>query len=58
MSELVKILMKRDNISEAEAKEMCRECADAIHDGEDPQDAMQDILGLEPDYFIDLMDFM
>lgn len=57
-SELISILMKRDNITETEAREMCIECAEAIQDGEDPQDAMQDVLGLEPDYFMDLMEFM
>lgn len=57
-SELISTLMHRDNISETEAREMCSECADAIMEGEDPQDAMQDILGLEPDYFMDLMEFM
>lgn len=57
-SELIKVLMQRDKITQTEAREMCRECADAIGEGEDPQDAMQDILGLEPDYFFDLMEFM
>lgn len=57
-SELISILMKRDNITETEAREMCIECAEAIQCGEDPQDAMQDVLGLEPDYFMDLLEFM
>ncbi len=57
-SELISTLMRRDNITETEARELCSECADAIMEGEDPQDAMQDILCLEPDYFFDLMEFM
>jgi len=57
-SELISILMKRDNITETEAREMCIECTEAIQDGEDPEDAMQDILGLEPDYFVDLLEFL
>lgn len=57
-SELISILMKRDNITETEAREMCIECTEAILEGEDPQDAMQDILGLEPDYFTDLLEFI
>lgn len=57
-SELITILMLRDSLTEREARELCKECAEAIHDGEDPQDAMQDVLGIEPDYFLDLMEFM
>lgn len=57
-SQLICDLMRRDNITESEAREMCEECAGAINDGEDPQDAMQDILGLEPDYFMDLTEFL
>lgn len=57
-SELITALMQREDITETEAREMCEECAQAIIDGDDPQDAMQDILGVEPDYFMDLMEFL
>lgn len=57
--EIKPVLMRRDNMSEAEAEEMI---ADAANDldrrlgkGEMPFDICQEWFGLEPDYLDDLM---
>lgn len=51
--ELIDLLMKRDNISREEAKEMIKECREAILEGDTY--AIQDILGLEDDYVFDIL---
>ena len=62
MNRVVQILMERDGLTEAEAKEQIREAReemlDAIHSGEDVQDIEEifaDCLGLEPDYLFDVL---
>ena len=59
MKEIVKILMRRDGISEEEAWDYVRECQEEInyvieHDGgiTEVEDVIADILGLEPDYMM------
>lgn len=59
MKEIVKILMRRDGISEEEAWNYVRECQEEInyvieHDGSitEVEDVIADILGLEPDYLM------
>lgn len=57
---VVKILMKRDEISAYEAIEWCEICHERLMEavdgsGEDPQDIIQEELGLEPDYLFDLI---
>lgn len=54
MNEIVKILMRRDNMTEEEAEETYAEAREAICDGEDPEEVLYD-LGLEPDYIFDLL---
>ena len=60
--ELVKLIAKRDGISENEAYEICEQCRrDILHaidkncDIEEVEDILMDWLGLEPDYLMDLM---
>ena len=53
MTELEQILMQRDGVTLAEAKEMISEARKAILNGED--DAMMDILGIEDDYIFDVL---
>ena len=62
MNRVGQILMERDGLTEAEAKEQIREAReemlDAIHSGEDVQDIediFADYLGLEPDYLFDVL---
>ena len=54
MSEIVRILMDRDEMTETEAKEVVAESRARIFDGEDPEEVLYD-LGLEPDYIFDLI---
>ena len=61
MNPVVKILMDRDGLSEDEAIVEVRECRramqDAIEENYEPEDVIQDMLGLEPDYLFDVLDF-
>jgi len=52
---LISVLMKRDNISEEEATKMIDYCKDLVAGGEDPYEVIQDELGLEPDYILELL---
>ena len=54
MSELKRILMERDEMTEAEADEQISEIRDLVYEGEDPEELLYDI-GLEPDYIFDLI---
>ena len=60
--DLVKLIAKRDGISENEAYEICEQCRhDILHaidkncGIEEVEDIFMDWLGLEPDYLMDLM---
>ena len=53
--EIVKILIKRDNISEEDAWELVKEVEEVISSAEylcQAEEAIFDILGLEPDYIM------
>lgn len=63
MDEIIKILMRRDGISENEARNLVEECRAAIQDAienaemyssfsvyDEVINIMEDFLGLEPDY--------
>lgn len=53
MSETMRILMERDGLSEAQAREQMDECREALFNGD--YDAIEDYLGLEDDYIFDLI---
>jgi hypothetical protein len=60
VNEIVSLLMERDGISKAQALEEMKDCRDCILQAietceEDPVDILMDMLGLEPDYLIDLL---
>lgn len=55
-NELLKILIKRDGMSEAEAKELIEEAKKEVSEGSDPEEVLADYFGLEPDYIFDLLD--
>jgi len=55
MSELKRVLMNRDNMTEEEADEAIAEARERIADGEDPEEILHDEFGLEPDYIFDLV---
>jgi hypothetical protein len=51
--------MQRDGFSRQEAKDMLiearKECLAAIDNGDDPEDVFMDLVGLEPDYLLDVI---
>lgn len=55
MSELKSVIMTRDNLTSEEADEQIAEARQAILDGEDPEQVLEDYFGLEPDYVFDLL---
>lgn len=57
MKKIVEILMERDGMTYADAKDLVNETRDVLLSS-DPWDAdeiMADMLGLEPDYIMDLI---
>ena len=62
MQSIIDILIRRDGISENEAREICEQCRhDILHaidkncGIEDVEDILMDWLSIEPDYLMDLM---
>lgn len=59
MTELKRVLMKRDNLSEEEADDLILQAKEDLQerlaDGEMPDDICSEWFGLEPDYIFDLM---
>ena len=53
MTETEKILMKRDGLTLQEARELIEETREELLAGNDY--AIEDILGLEPDYLFDIL---
>jgi hypothetical protein len=54
--ELLTILIKRDNLSKAEASSLISDMRQAVLDGENPEELLYDI-GLEPDYILDILPY-
>lgn len=59
---VIKILTSRDNMTFQEAKQLVIECRDALLEANNDSNAdiladeiIMDYLGLEPDYFFDIM---
>ena len=50
---LIEILMNRDGVTRAEAKEMIAECREALLNGDEY--AIEDYLGLEDDYIFEII---
>ena len=53
LSELEKILIRRDGVSLEEAREMIAECRQALLEGDSC--AIEEYLGLEDDYIFDIL---
>lgn len=51
---LLEVLVRRDGITIAEAREQIAEARREVAAGADPEDVLYD-MGLEPDYFYDLL---
>ncbi len=54
MTELVRVLMRRDGMSRTEAEELRREMQERMEEGEDHEEILYEE-GLEPDYIMDLL---
>jgi hypothetical protein len=56
MTELMQILITRDDLTRSEAAEAIAEARRRVHeDGEDPEEVLLEEFGLEPDYLFDLI---
>jgi hypothetical protein len=57
MEKIVEILMKRDGMTYADAKDLVNETRNLLltSDPWDADEIMADMLGLEPDYIMDLI---
>lgn len=53
MTETKRILMERDDLTSEEADELIAETREALNNGD--WEAMEDYLGLEPDYIFDVL---
>ena len=57
-TELRKIIKERDDITDEEFDCMIDEARDCLDSGEDPQDVLQEIFSIEPDFIMDLIEEM
>jgi len=57
LTELQRVLMRRDEMSAEEADEMIQEARERVEVGEDPEDILYEEFGLEPDYVLDLLGY-
>ena len=55
MTEVERILIKRDGLTEAEAKRELDDARKRVLEGENPEEILYEEFGLEPDYIFDLM---
>ena len=57
MESLIQVLMRRDNLSRGDARDLILSAREEVLDGDsDPEDILRDNFGLEPDYVMDLLD--
>jgi hypothetical protein len=52
---LKEVIMRRDNMTSAEADELIAEAKEAIEGGEDPEEVLSEYFGLEPDFIFDIL---
>jgi len=57
LTELHRVLMRRDEMSAEEADEMIQEARERVEVGEDPEDILYEEFGVEPDYVFDLLGY-
>ena len=55
MTTLRKIIITRDNMEETDFDDLIQEARDMFIEGEDPDEILSDLFGLEPDYIFDLI---
>lgn len=52
---LKQVLMRRDKLTPDEADELIAEAQECVAAGEDPEEVLEEMFGLEPDYFWDIL---
>jgi hypothetical protein len=52
---LKQVLMRRDGLESDEADELIAMAQERVIAGEDPEEILEDMFGLEPDYFWDIL---
>lgn len=52
---LKKVIMRRDDLTSAEADEMIEDAREQVLAGEDPEEVLMNDFGLEPDYVLDIL---
>ncbi len=55
MTDIERILMRRDDYTREEAREALMEARERVADGDNPEDVLYEEFGLEPDYIFDLI---
>ena len=58
MKTLKQVLMERDGLTEDEALDLIEEAAVEVEDGVDPEEVLSNNFGLEPDWVMDLLDYI
>jgi hypothetical protein len=57
MTELERVLIRRDEMTPQEAQEYVAELRGRVLEGENPEEILFDELGLEPDYIFDILPY-
>ena len=52
---LKEVIIKRDDLTEAQANVLISEARERIYSGDDPGEVLQEEFGLEEDYIFDLL---
>ena len=52
---LKQVIMRRDELTSDEADALIAEAKQEVADGADPEQVLEDMFGLEPDYFWEIL---
>ena len=52
---LKQVIMRRDELSSDEADALIAEAKQEVADGADPEEVLEEMFGLEPDYFWEIL---
>lgn len=52
---ILRVLMRRDGMSRADAEDLIRAAREEVEEGGDPEEVCEEWFGLEPDYVMDLL---
>lgn len=54
LESIVDILIRRDGMSREDAETLLADAKRRVSEGEDPEEILYDVFGLEPDYVLEL----